>query len=99
MQTELAANPCFTSVFLTSGDAGAGLSYASSRELGNNAAYAEMLGVDSSYTDSYQMLGGQPVLVRTLNAVPTVQRVHFRFPDGDLDANGYTSTQCVDIRD
>lgn len=42
---------CFTSVIVTSGDAGIGLSYASQRELGNEAAKAYMAGVSNSWSE------------------------------------------------
>lgn len=49
--TDVKGGNCITTVFLTSGDSGVGSTYARSRESGNEAAYASMLGVRDSYTE------------------------------------------------
>lgn len=69
-------------VFLTSGDSGAGSSYSTARESGNEAATAQMAGVADVYTEFNATFGGQTVLVRTLVGAPQNQKVWFRLPDG-----------------
>lgn len=89
---------CITTVILTAGDSGTGLDYAESREAGNQAAYAQMAGVDDSHTEFYATFGGQPVLIRTLVAAPQVQKVYFRLPDGNMDGSGFSATGFQSIR-
>lgn len=47
---------CITSIFLTSGDSGAGSAYARSREVGNQAAYSQMFGVNNTWTECVVLL-------------------------------------------
>jgi hypothetical protein len=89
---EIQSGLCITTIFFTSGDAGDGLSYAESREAGSAAAYAEMVGVDNSFTDSQATFGGQSVMIRTLTAAPRIQKVFLRLPDGDEDGLGFAAT-------
>lgn len=85
-------------MILTAGDAGLGLSYAEGREAGNEAASAEMLSVSDTYTEFYATFGGQPVLVRTLEPAPQVQKVWLRLPDGGMEGEGYSVTGYESIR-
>ncbi|GAA5913245.1 hypothetical protein JCM8208_003245 [Rhodotorula glutinis] len=89
---------CITSIFLSSGDSGAGSGYARSREVGNQAAYSQMFGVNNTWTEFYATFGGQPVLVRTLVAKPQHQAVFFRLPDGGWDTGGFASTGFQTLR-
>jgi len=89
LQTDVSSGACITTVILTAGDSGtSGSSYALSREQGNGAAYAQMAGVGSSWTEFTTSFGGQQVLVTTLAGAPHIQRVHFRLPDGNMDGSG-----------
>ncbi|GAA5874766.1 hypothetical protein JCM1840_000427 [Sporobolomyces johnsonii] len=97
--TDYEASNCITTVFLTSGDAGAGITYASSREAGNEAAAAEMMGVADNWVDFNATFGGQPVLIRTLTAAPQIQKVWVRLPDGDVDGSGYAVTGYESLRE
>ncbi|KAL8279275.1 hypothetical protein RQP46_008312 [Phenoliferia psychrophenolica] len=97
--TDLTAGNCVTTVYLTSGDSGIGSTYARSRESGAEAAYAEMMGCADQYTEFNATFGGQPVLIRTLTAFPSVQKVWFRLPDGDVDGSGYSSTSYQTLRE
>ncbi|KAM0752192.1 hypothetical protein T439DRAFT_312308 [Meredithblackwellia eburnea MCA 4105] len=99
LYSDVAAHNCITTVYLTSGDSGLGSSYAQSRESGNEAAFAYMSGVGDSWTEFSSILGGQPVLVRTLTAIPSMQKVWFRLPDGDVDGSGYASTNYQTLRE
>ncbi|GAA5839874.1 hypothetical protein JCM9279_005192 [Rhodotorula babjevae] len=89
---------CITSIFLTSGDSGAGSAYARSRETGNQAAYSQMFGVNNTWTEFYATFGGQPVLIRTLVAKPQHQAVFFRLPDGGWDTGGFSATGFQTLR-
>ncbi|KPV72998.1 uncharacterized protein RHOBADRAFT_1704, partial [Rhodotorula graminis WP1] len=89
---------CITSIFLTSGDSGAGSQYARSRETGNQAAYSQMFGVNNTWTEFYATFGGQSVLVRTLVAKPQHQAVFFRLPDGGWDTGGFAATSFQTLR-
>ncbi|GFZ52423.1 LOW QUALITY PROTEIN: hypothetical protein JCM24511_10196 [Saitozyma sp. JCM 24511] len=90
--SEIHSNICITTVVFTAGDAGMGLSYVQSREAGNGAAYAQMVGVNNSYTDFRATFGGQSVLVRTLAEMPQIQMVFIRLPDGGVGGNGFPAT-------
>ena len=99
-------NLCVTTVFLSAGDSGTtGDTYVHSRESGNEAATAQMAGVADSYTEISAIFGGQPVIVRTLVGAPSVQKVWFRLPDGNMDGSGefllverVVSSELISIR-
>ncbi|SCZ92524.1 BZ3500_MvSof-1268-A1-R1_Chr5-2g07942 [Microbotryum saponariae] len=96
--TDVVSGACITTIFLTSGDSGVGLTYAKARESGNEAANSYMANVDDSWTEFVATFGGQPVLVRTLVGAPQVQRVWFRLPDGNVDGTGYAPNGYQSLR-
>ncbi|SCV72561.1 BQ2448_4098 [Microbotryum intermedium] len=96
--TDIVSGACVTTIFLTSGDSGVGLTYAKSRESGNEAANSYMANVDDTWTEFVATFGGQPVLVRTLVGAPQVQRVWFRLPDGNVDGTGYAPNGYQSLR-
>ena len=73
---------CVTAVYLTAGDAGYSQDYWGSRESGVMAAYAQMVGKGNSWSSRTQSFGGKNINVRTLSALPNVQLVFMRLPDG-----------------
>ncbi|SGY68275.1 BQ5605_C004g02873 [Microbotryum silenes-dioicae] len=96
--TDVVSGACITTIFLTSGDSGVGLTYAKARESGNEAANSYMANVDDTWTEFIATFGGQPVLVRTLVDAPQVQRVWFRLPDGNVDGTGYAPNGYQSLR-
>ncbi|GAA5852849.1 hypothetical protein JCM8547_004705 [Rhodosporidiobolus lusitaniae] len=99
LYTDVAAGSCITTIIMTAGDSGTtGTTYANGREFGNEAAYANMADVDNTYTEVTATFGGQPVTVRTLKAAPRIQRVYFRFPDGNMDGSGFAITGYSSLR-
>ncbi len=84
---------CVRSVYVTAGDAGAGMSHATSRENGAEAAYAEMAGVADNWTQSDAGVSGHPMVLQTLAAKPNISIVFIRLPDGNIGTGaGYPST-------
>ena len=83
---------CVRTVYLTAGDAGSGQSYWGQRELGTQAAYAQMLGAANAWTQSDAGVTGHPIPVFTLNGNPNVSLVYMRLPDGNVDGSGFSST-------
>ena len=82
---------CLLTVVVTAGDAGSGMTYASSREKGNEAAKAAYLGVSNNWATSKISLAGQQVLLRTLVAKPGIQNIYLRLPDGGVDGSGFSA--------
>lgn len=72
---DMRAGNCITTLYFTSGDDGLGNKYAQSREAGNLAASAQVLGVANVWSAVNATFGGQPVLVETLTAAP--RSTHF----------------------
>ena len=90
---------CVTGISLTSGDSGYGSTYAQAREAGNEAAFAEMAGVASNWTQISAVFGGQTLIVRTLVGAPQIQKIWMRLPDGDVDGSGYAVTGYQTLRE
>ncbi|WP_228395088.1 DUF7402 domain-containing protein, partial [Modestobacter roseus] len=89
---------CLTTVYVTSGDAGAGTGYSRQRELGVQAAYAQMAGTANTWSTSVVTLAGRGVTLATLAGRPQVRLAFLRLPDGNIDGSGtgtsgYTSLQ------
>ena len=80
---------CARTVFLTAGDAGAGQGYATVRESGSRAAYAQMAGVANAWTQTNAGIPGHPIPVFTLNGSPNVSLIFMRLPDGNGTGNGF----------
>jgi LmbE family N-acetylglucosaminyl deacetylase len=78
---DIQAHACVHSVVLTAGDAGRPQSYWSRRELGMQAAYAQMAGVADTWTTSTVSAAGRSITRRSLTG--TDLSIDFlRLPDG-----------------
>lgn len=80
---------CLQTVFLTAGDAGKPQSYWSLREVGAEAAYAQMAGVADEWTESTVVVDGHAVTKVTLDGAPRISIVYMRLPDGGTDGKGF----------
>jgi LmbE family N-acetylglucosaminyl deacetylase len=87
---EIKSGRCVQSIFLTAGDNGREASYWHEREVGSEAAYAEMAGVPDEWEASTVTVEGKPVQVRTLKGAPGISLVFMRLPDGGLDGEGFS---------
>ena len=90
------SNTCVCTVHLTAGDNGLGESYWSDREVGMEAAYAQMAGVADSWTASSLTIGSHQIVLDTLTAQPNITLVFMRLPDGN-SGNG-TGTAMYDYQ-
>ncbi|MET0781329.1 MAG: PIG-L family deacetylase, partial [Microbacterium sp.] len=86
---EVEDGSCLRTVYLTAGDAGDEDAYWWDREAGVRAAYASMLGVSNSWTQTDAGIAGHPIPVYTLNGAPNVSLAFMRLPDGAIDGNGF----------
>lgn len=85
-------------VYATSGDSGLGdSSYWQGREIGVQAAYAEMAGVANSWTQSDAGVAGHPIPVFTLTGQQSISLAFMRLPDGSVKGSGFASNgyQCL----
>ena len=89
---EIAAGRCVQTVFVTAGDAGDGSSYWLAREAGARAAYAELMSVPDSWTQTDAGVAGHPIPVFVSTAQPGVSLAFMRLPDGNENGAGYSST-------
>ncbi|ORY61153.1 hypothetical protein BCR35DRAFT_196404 [Leucosporidium creatinivorum] len=97
--TDMQTSTCVTTVFLSAGESGTtGDTYYRARESGNEAATAQMAGVDDSYSEFSAIFGGQPTVVRTLVGAPQVQKLYFRLPDGAVDGTGFAVNNYQTLR-
>lgn len=84
----VSAGECVRTVFVTAGDTGNGIAYWQARQLGSEAAYAEMAGVRDLWTHSTERAAGKSVEVDVLSARPTISLVFLRLPDGTPNGSG-----------
>ena len=82
---------CTRTVFITAGDAGAGLPNGTVRENGSRAAYAQMAGVVNAWSQSDAGIPGHLMPVFTLNGSPNVSLVFMRLPDGNVNGQGFAA--------
>jgi LmbE family N-acetylglucosaminyl deacetylase len=79
---------CVRTVYVTAGDANDSAPYWTSREEGVRAAYAQLAGVDNTWTTATAGIPGHPVPVQTLVGRRTISVAFMRLPDGALDGTG-----------
>ncbi|HJZ36857.1 MAG TPA: PIG-L family deacetylase [Solirubrobacterales bacterium] len=91
LQSEFDSGRCVRTVFLTAGDDGQAMPYWVGREVGMEAAYAEMAGVADNWTVGSVTVDGHPLLLKTLTADPRISIVSMRLPDGN-NGEGFPST-------
>lgn len=86
-------------VFLSAGDDGADESYWAARERGVRNAYAQMAGVPSHWTDATVETPGSPLVLCTLDGLPTLSLVFLRLPDGGYpDGDGTAAHGCQSLK-
>lgn len=85
-------------LFLTAGDSGMGAEHWRNRELGAQAAYAQMCGVDNSWTQTDVGIAEHPIPVFTLSSYPAVSLVFMRLPDGNINGTGFASTHYQSLQ-
>ena len=89
----LAAGNCVRTLFVTAGDAGKGLGYTHSRELGILRAYNHMRGADGLWDSTTITLnGGLRVERLTPQGDPRVSVLFARLPDGNITDGGFDAT-------
>ena len=89
----IAAGQCVRTVFLTAGDAGKGLDYTHSRELGILRAYNHMRGADGVWDSTIVTLDAGLRLERmTPQGDPRLSVMFVRLPDGNITDGGFDAT-------
>ena len=89
----IAAGECVRTVFLTAGDAGKGLDYTHSRELGILRAYNHMRGVDGLWDSAVVTLDSGLRMERlTPQNDPRLSVMFVRLPDGNITDGGFDAT-------
>ncbi|KAL5360826.1 hypothetical protein BJX96DRAFT_165458 [Aspergillus floccosus] len=86
---EIESGRSIRTIFVTAGDAGNDQIYWGSREEGSRAAYAEMSGVDNTWTQSDAGIPGYSIPLFTLDSNPSISLVFLRLPDGNDGGEGF----------
>ena len=95
---DIQTGKCVRTVFVTAGDAGQDSDYWSSRELGAQAAYAQMAGVANVWTQSDAGISGHPISLMTLTGNPKITLLFMRLPDGNLDGSGFAPDESQSLQ-
>ena len=85
---DIAAGGCSTTVYVTSGDAGAERLLLPEREPASGPPTPQMAGVTNNWTTSPVTFAGKSVTAATLIASPAVQLYFMNLPDGFADGAG-----------
>ncbi|MDQ1123233.1 PIG-L family deacetylase [Microbacterium trichothecenolyticum] len=89
----IAAGDCVRTVFLTAGDAGKGMGYTTSRELGILQAYDAMRGSSGLWDDREILLdAGARVTRFAPQDDPRLSVLFLRLPDGNITDGGFAAT-------
>lgn len=86
--TDIRANRCVRTIFVTAGDAGNEYPDSLYRENGPEAAYAQMVGVADNWTTISDDIPGRNITVRALVGRPNVSIAFLRLPDGFPSGSG-----------
>lgn len=93
LAAELDAGSCLRALFLSAGDAGRGIDYATGRELGLRAAYDLLLGRSGPWEDrTVTLRSGLTATVTRPAGDDRVSLLFLRLPDGGLDGAGFSAT-------
>ncbi|KAL4783912.1 putative deacetylase LmbE-like domain-containing protein [Aspergillus varians] len=79
-------------VYVTAGDAGQSSEYWRSRQVGAQAAYAQIAGVVNAWDESDAGVPGKNIPLYTLRGKPEVSLAFLHLPDGSMDGAGFAST-------
>jgi LmbE family N-acetylglucosaminyl deacetylase len=95
LQHDIQAGKCVRSVYLTAGDAGASKLYWISRQLGAEASYGAMLGLQKAVWDqqTVRLGAGRYVTVASPHGNSKISLIFFGLPDGNLQGEGFESQQ------
>lgn len=89
----IAGGQCVRTVFITAGDAGSGMTYATSRESGILHAYDVLRGVEGAWAEEHVVLAtGLPITRFTPADDPDIAVTFLRLPDGNLRGEGFEAT-------
>ncbi len=86
---DVRAGHCVRTVYVTAGDANRDMDYVRSRELGIQAAYAQMARQPDAWDPATLAIGGQALSTWRLRADPRLSLVFMHLPDGDRDGGGF----------
>lgn len=93
MLRAIQAGECVRTVFVTGGDAGKGLEYATTREQGILAAYDVLRGLTGPWTaEQITLYSGMPITRYTPADNPNISVTFLRLPDGNLKGEGFEAT-------
>jgi LmbE family N-acetylglucosaminyl deacetylase len=91
---DLKGNHCIRTVYVTAGDAGNNSLYWLSRELGSEAAYSYMLGVNDVWDQRTVMLNDRAfITLATPKENTSVSLIYMHLPDGNLKGQGFATSQ------
>lgn len=84
------AGDCVRTVYVTAGDSGSGKNYWLGRQLGSQAAYAKMLGVENRWGQRIVRLAAHEyATIVSPVAAPQVSLVYLHLPDGNMHGEGF----------
>jgi LmbE family N-acetylglucosaminyl deacetylase len=90
---DIQAGRCVRTIYVTSGDAGAGPLYWISREQGSEAAYTAMLGHSDVWIKRLVVMpGGQYITIANPRGNPNISLIFLHLPDGNLRGQGFEAS-------
>ncbi len=90
---DIEAGNCVRTVFLTAGDSGYNKFYWLNRQLGSEAAYSNMLGINDVWVQRTVKLDtGEYITVASPRSNSKVSLIFFNLPDGDIHGGGFPSS-------
>jgi LmbE family N-acetylglucosaminyl deacetylase len=93
VQQNIRDGNCVRTIYVTSGDAGAGSFYWISREQGSEAAYTAMLGHSDVWIKRLVVMpGGQYITIANPRGNPNISLIFMHLPDGNLRGQGFEAS-------
>ena len=92
----LKTGDCDRAVYLTAGDDGQGVNYWIGRQLGSEAAYDTMLGLDQNHfwiQRNVEIAANKYVSIAHPSGNQNISLIFFNLPDGNLNGQGFPSTK------
>ena len=96
----IAAGYCDRAIYLTAGDDGKSADYWLSRQLGSEAAYSTMLGLNQVWVErDVELANNEYIDIANPVGNTNVSLIFFHLPDGNLNGQGFASSNFESLAD
>jgi LmbE family N-acetylglucosaminyl deacetylase len=100
LSKQIAAGYCDRAIYLTAGDDGKSADYWLGRQLGSEAAYSTMLGLNRVWVErNVELANNEYIVIANPAGDSNISLIFFHLPDGNLNGQGFASSNFESLAD